>query len=61
MPSVWPFSTVVGDAVDGLDDAVLGREVDLQVLDLEQRASSSVPHSRIEEGVDDVDDQVQRR
>ena len=48
------------DAVDGLDEAVLGREVDLEVLHLEQRLAlhSRVPHPRVEEGVDDVDDEV---
>ena len=35
-PSVSPGWTE-RDAVDGLDHAVVGREVDLQVLDLEQR------------------------
>src|SRR4029453_11924783 len=31
------------DAVDGLDDAVLGREMDLEVLDLQQRLRHTVP------------------
>ncbi len=35
MPSVWPAVDRVGEPVDGLDDAVVGVEVDLQVLDLE--------------------------
>ena len=29
MPSAWPVLDRVGDAVDGLDDAVVGVEVDL--------------------------------
>ena len=35
-PRVWPRSTRVAEAVDGLDDAVGGREVDLEVLDGEE-------------------------
>ena len=37
MPSVLPFSTDEADAVDGLDDAVVGPEVGLQVVDVEKR------------------------
>ena len=36
MPSVLPLLDVERDAVHGLDDAVVGLEVDLQVADLEQ-------------------------
>ena len=38
MPSVLPALDAVGDAVDGLDQAVLGLEVDPEVLDLKQRS-----------------------
>ena len=48
----------VGDAVDGLDDAVVGLEVDLEVRDF-QEGHQLVPDPRIEECVDDVHDQVQ--
>ena len=37
MPSVLPRLHRERDAVDRLDDAVLGVEVDVQVLDLEER------------------------
>ena len=37
MPSVSPGWIVYEIAVDGLHDAVVGREMDRQVLDLQQR------------------------
>jgi hypothetical protein len=36
MPSVWPAVDRVAEPVDGLDDPVAGREVDLEVLDDEE-------------------------
>ena len=36
MPSVLPFSSENDEAVDGLDEAVVGREVDLEVPDLQE-------------------------
>ena len=36
IPSTLPRSSSKRDAVDGPDDAVLGRELDLEVLDLDQ-------------------------
>ena len=57
IPNVCAAIDGVGDAVDGPDEAVLGLEVDLEVLDLEQR-SHLVPHPRVDERVQDVDDQA---
>ena len=49
-PSVTPSS--VNDAVDGLHETVVGREVDAEVLDLEERFRHlRVPHPRVEERV----------
>ena len=48
-----------GDAVDGVHRPLVGGEVDLQVVDLEQGAGhglSAQPDPRVEHGVDDVDD-----
>ena len=56
IPSVSPFSDGERSAVDRLDHSVVGVEVDLQVLDLEQ--DSLVPNPRVEVRVGDVDDQV---
>ena len=54
-----PRLDAVRDTVDGLHDAVVGLEVHLQVLDLQERLSHlRVPHSGIQERVDDIDDQV---
>ena len=59
-----------GEPVDGLDEPVGGREMDLQVADLEQgfghmprsvKRKSRVPHPRVEIGVGDVDDEVHER
>ena len=36
IPSALPRSTRVGDAVDGLDDAVVGLEMHREVADIEQ-------------------------
>ena len=51
------------EPVDGVDDAVRRRELDAQVLDLEEDVSPSaigslVPDPRVEVGVHDVDDEV---
>ena len=49
IPSVLPGRDRVGDPVDGVDDTVVGGELDAQVLDLEQRGSeltSSAPADR---------------
>jgi hypothetical protein len=47
-------------AVDGFDDAVVRTEMRLETLDLEQRHMSlRKPDSRIDEGVEQVDDQVE--
>src|SRR5205814_5988469 len=45
------------DAVDRAYDAVLGRELDLQILDLEEPLGHSLggPDPRVEPGVDEVD------
>ena len=45
------------EAVDGVYDAALGAERDVQVADLEQTASGTT-HPRVEESVDEVDDRV---
>ena len=45
MPSVLPFSTEKLDAVDRLDDPVVGPEVRLQIVDVEKRPSR-VPRLR---------------
>ena len=45
------------DAVDGLDDAVVGAEVRPQVLDLEQRHLGE-PDPRVDDRVEQVDEQV---
>ena len=42
MPSVLPRSSVKRHAVDGLDEAGVGAEVGLEVLDLEQRPGLGV-------------------
>ena len=47
------------EAGDGVDDAVLRRELDREVADVEERARrSSVAHARVEEGVGDVDHEI---
>src|SRR5207245_4957037 len=52
------------DSVDGLDDAVVGTEMSLEVIDLEQRQRSSrsllgESDPRIDDRVQQVDDQIE--
>ena len=62
MPSTLPRSSVERHAVDGADDAVLGRELDLEVLDLEQPLRHlGRPDPRVEVGVEEVDDHAEER
>ncbi len=62
MPKVSPRLDREREPVDGVNDAVRRRELDRQVLDLEQRLAARGAHwyrtLRVEVGVDDVDDQV---
>ena len=74
-PSVSPRRSVNERFGDRLHDPVAGPEADGEVADVEQRvrlcaqrrradgplAQSRVPHARIEERVDDVDDEVHDR
>ena len=55
---------VVADVGDGLDDAVLGAELDRQVADLEDRlghAGARSPLRRVERVAQAVPDEVDRR
>ena len=47
-PSVCPGSRVKRHAVDGLDDAVAGEEVHLEVVDFEKRAARLLLHLHVE-------------
>ena len=65
-PSVSPRESVNETSRDGLDDAVGGREADRQARDVEQltvvrRRCSRVADARVDERVEDVDDQVRER
>ena len=63
--TVWPRCDGERDAVDRADETVLGRELDLEVADVEVGAGrarwcscSYQPHPRVDDGVQEVDDQV---
>ena len=59
MPSVLPSLDRERDAVDRLHDAVVRLEVGPEVVDLEESASSVEADARIDEGVGNVDHDVE--
>ena len=63
IPSVRPALDVVGDAVDRLDQAVVGVEVDVQVADLESSGLAVMSGAPAGRGTaySDVDDRFRGR